>query len=295
MINTADYFAALGPLAVARQERFRRTQSLEVADHAKFGGPDKTHFGSLGSLIVFIARDAARLQQVKAALKGGAAAMQRVVAEIDAQVSALKPGPVDAVIRQVATGPAFGSLTYGGATMADPIFLPPGLDLAVFMAPYNGGRLARQGFTYVEYVEKPQTTGLSLLVLKTDPQLSRAEQAALAAVPSDMTNLNVGVAYMCEYTTVLAAGGAVVGGLVGGLAGVFGGAVVGAVVGGAAGAIVDAALVYAFAHAIGAKTGGPKPFINAAELRRLGPEMSAKQLLNARLEAMQKARLEAVK
>jgi hypothetical protein len=37
--------------------------------------------------------------------------MQRVVGEIDAQTPALKPGSVDAVIRQVATGPAFGSLT----------------------------------------------------------------------------------------------------------------------------------------------------------------------------------------
>jgi hypothetical protein len=40
--------------------------------------------------------------------------------------------------------------------MADPIFLPPGLDLTVFMVPYNGGRLVRQGFTYVEFVEEPQ-------------------------------------------------------------------------------------------------------------------------------------------
>ena len=285
MIKAGEYFEVVQPLAVARQRRFRRTRRLEVVDHEKFGGPDATAFGSPGSFIVFVARDQERMREAKAALKGGASAMERLVAKIDEQMAALKPASFDRIIQDVASSAAFGAITYAGATVADPLFLPPGLDLTAFMVPYNGGRLVRQGFSYVEYVEDPKTTGLSLFVLKTDPELSKAERAALAAVPDDMTNLNVGVAYECTYTTVMAAVGAVVLGA----AGAYIGRVVGGVVGAVGGAVVGAAIDRALVHGLASRLSLQASSLSADELKRLGPELSAKQLLNARLDAMQQA------
>ncbi len=287
MIQSRDYVEALRPLAGARQRRFRRTRRIEVVDHARYGGPEKTGFGSYGSLIIFVGRDAGRVREAKSALKAGEAGMQRLVAGIDAQMSALKPGTVDSVIEQVASAPVFGAITYGGATVADPVFLPPGLDLTAFMVPYSGGRLTRQGFSFVEYVEEPKAEPLSLFVLRTDPELSRAEAAALAGVPSAMTNLHVGVAYECEYTTLMAIAFGVAGGIVGAAAGGVKGAIVGAAAGAVVGAAIDAALV----HAVASRLSLQRSQLGADELRRLGPELSAKQLVNARLEAMQQARL----
>lgn len=276
MINATDYVQALRPLITARQTRFRRTRSIEVLDHAKFGGPEKTDFGVPGSLIVFVARDEEHLGQAKSALKGGKAAIQQMVAGIDKQMNALQPRSIDDVAAGVAKSPAFGALSYAGATIADPVFLPDGLDLTVFIAPYAGGRLVRQGFTFVEYVEQPATAGLALFVLKSEPKLTAAEKSALELIPRSAALLEVGSSYECEYTTLMAAAFGVAGAIVGRAAG--------AVVGAVAGAIVDVALV----HAVASAATAVKPeHLTSEELKRLGPEQSAKQLVNLRLQALQ--------
>ncbi len=278
MIKTSEYVEALRPLIEARQTRFRRTQSIEVVDHKKFGGPEKTALGRPGSLIVFVARDKERLDEAKGALKAGQAETQRMVDRIGKQMNALKPGPIDAVTQEVAKTSAFGALTYAGATIADPIFLPASLDLTAFVVPYSGGRLIGKGFTFVEYVEEPESSGLELFVLKTDPALSPAEKAALDLVPREMSNLLVGAAYECEYTTLMAAAFAVGGALVGGAKGAVAGAVVGAV--------IDVALVHFVASV---RTTAPNTNLTSDALRRTGPELTAKQLLDLRLQALQAA------
>src|SRR5207237_7290422 len=58
--------------------------------------------------------------------------------------------------------------------------------------PYNGGRLARGGFTLAEHPRTEEDTSLDVLVLRNTPPLSKAERSALTKVPAEQRELNVG-------------------------------------------------------------------------------------------------------
>ena len=75
MVKGKAYVEALQPLMQARQERLRRVQPLPVIDHARFGGPTATGFGTPGSLILFLCRTRDDMSNALRTLAGGETAM----------------------------------------------------------------------------------------------------------------------------------------------------------------------------------------------------------------------------
>jgi len=291
MISSKDYMDAIRPLVVERQARVRRTRTLEVLDHAKFGGPAKTAFGSLGSMILFLARTEQRLDEAKRALKSGAPAMKKLMAQVESEMSPLKPRSFDEAIEIASRETSFGALTYGGTSIVDPLFLPAGLDLTVIGIPYSGGRLIRQGFALVEYVADPQTAGLFAFVLKTNPELTTAEKSALSLVPREFATIHVGPAYTCEFTTIMATAGAVAGAVAGGALTGPGGMYVGAAVGLWIGGGIDGMITHELGRMHPLST--PRN-LDTTQLRELGPTLSARKLVSLRVEAMREASLKAI-
>ena len=288
-----SYLEKFQPLIDLRASRLRRVRTLPVIDHAKFGGPTTTGFGTPGSVILFMGRSPEQSKVAMGALKKGKAAMKELLARIGGQMDQLRPGGLDDVIRSLPKQPVIAALTYAGATILDPIWLPRGLDLTVVAIPYSGGRLVHDGFQFTEYVKSEEASGYSAFVLKSSPNLTRAERVALAKVPKHHRNMHVGHGYWCDYTTLAAVGGALVGGLVGVAVGVGVGRAAGAVVGGVGGALVGAiggAIVDAgIVATLEGKRFGHHLHLSPDDIRKLGPSKSARELVKKRRDAMRKA------
>jgi hypothetical protein len=293
MTEADSYVETFRPLMELRQSRLRRIRPLPVIDHAKFGGPMKTGFGTPGSLILFMGRSPEQTKEAMAALKSGKAAMKTLVQRISDQMDQLRPGGLDEVIRSLPAEPIVASLSYAGAPILDPIWLPRGLDMTVIAIPYSGGRLIRDGFQFVEYVEHEKSPSYSTFVLKSTPKLTPAERVALAKVPKHHHSVHVGHGYQCELTTIAAVAFGVAGAVGGAAAGAGVGGVAGAVVGGAAGAaagaIVGAAVDVALVAIVEGKRFGHHLHLDPEDIRKLGPSESAKKLVNKRRDAMKKA------
>jgi hypothetical protein len=293
-MNGADSYAeTFQPLAELRQSRLRRVRTLPVIDHARFGGPMKTGFGTPGSLILFMGRTPEESKEATQALKKGEAAMKELLARISAQMDRLPIGNVEEVVRAAVREPVLAALSYGGVPILDPIWLPHGLDLTVVAIPYSGGRLIREGFQFVEYIKSEDAAAYSAFVLKSAPKLTRAEQVAMARVPKEHRTMHVGHGHKCEYTGLAALAGAVVGATLGGAAGAAAGglaggavgAVGGALIGAVAGAAVDAGVV----ATLEGKRFGHHVHLSGDDIRKLGPSKSARELVKKRRDAMRKA------
>jgi len=100
------------------------------------------------------------------------------------------PEAVDLLVKQ----PVFADLRYGGKTVASHLFVPDDMDIVSVVMPYNGGRLARGGFTLVEHIAEGSHAALTGLLVRAAPPLTRAEAVALSLVPSSQLEANVGVA-----------------------------------------------------------------------------------------------------
>jgi hypothetical protein len=293
MMEATSYVDTFRPLMELRQSRLRRIRPLPVIDHARFGGPTRTGFGTPGSLILFMARSPEHTKEAMAALKSGKAAMKKLIRRISDQMDQLRPGGLDQVIRSLAQQPVVASLTYAGAPILDPIWLPQGLDMTAIAIPYSGGRLLREGFQFVEYVEREDSPGYSSFVLKSTPRLTPAERVALAKVPKHHHSVHVGNGYNCELTTIGAAAFGVAGALggveVGAVAGGPFGAIVGGAVGAVGGAVVGGLIDVALVAIVEGKRFGHRLHLDPEDIKKLGPSESAKQLVNKRRDAMKKA------
>jgi hypothetical protein len=288
-----SYVETFQPLMDLRQSRLRRVSTLPVIDHAKFGGPTATGFGTPGSVILFMGRSPEQSKEAMGALKKGEAAMKELLARISGQMDRLHPGDVNDVIRSLPRQPVVAALTYAGAPIVDPIWLPQGLDLTVVAIPYSGGHLLRGGFQFVEYLKSDDSPGYSAFVLKSAPHLTRAERVALKKVPKNHRNMHVGHGYKCEMTTLAALAGAVVGGVLGAAAGAGMGGAAGAVAGGVGGAIggaiVGAAVDAGVVATLEGKRFGHHLHLSPDDIRKLGPSKSARELVKRRRDAMRKA------
>ena len=285
--------ALQAPLLAEKQSRITRTRALKVVDHAKFGGPEKTGFGSPGSVILFLGRSSKETRQALAALKKGPVAMQKLLKRISDEMDALKPGTPADVLDAAKKEPVLAALNYGGVPLADPIWLPKGLEMTVVAAPYTGGHLIPQGFQLIEWVKKDDAPAYAAFVLKTSPPLTRAEKVALKRVPKSHRTVHIGSAYKCEATAVAALSFGVAGAVGGAAAGAAAGGVIGGVVGGVAGAIggaiVGAAVDAGVVAALEGKQFGKHLHLSGDDIKREGPARSAKRLIEKRRQAMRRA------
>jgi hypothetical protein len=173
----------------------------------------------------------------------------------------------------MAQAPVLADVRYGGNTLNAGITVPQNIDCAVAIFPYNGGRLAEDGFELVEYPKAGTSDRLEAVVVEVSPGLSAAETAALQLVPGSQLGRNIGVSLDC-CTTWWA-----VGFVTAGLAG--------AVALGAAGAATLIVVAGITAVQLGRATN-----LSDAEIKKLGPAASARELLQLRREALLQARFE---
>lgn len=103
------------------------------------------------------------------------------------------------------------SLAGGRFSLGENLFLPDGMDLAYAVLPYNGGAIDGITFSLTQYHD-PDREKIELdaiLVFRSSP-LSPAESAALALLPSDQLDLNVGPIAECWGLTGVAVALAVI-------------------------------------------------------------------------------------
>jgi hypothetical protein len=183
--------AALDRETAKRSIRFHK---LEVIDYTPSSPLPETQLAPTGSITVFLARKGEPLlQEVRTAARTGQGADRRLARKIQRQIALRPKLSVEEAARICAAQPVIAELRYAGATYWKNLFLPDGVPVGTSALPYNGGELAAEGFTLVEYFEEEDADqGFEVVLLRNRPVLSDPEKSALQKVPADMTQVNVG-------------------------------------------------------------------------------------------------------
>ena len=245
------------PLRLEVEKRAVRVTKLEVIKNTtKPESPAPLSFP--GTVTVFIARKGTRaLDEVRAAVAQGGESVQKLQQSLKKQFQGRREISVEEYVKRLPREPVFADIRYGGATLNSGVFLPKGLNLVAIAFPYNGGRLAPEGFALAEHYKDDSDTALEGLVVRTDPPLTEPEKAALRLVPSSQLSRNVGFFDSC-HTTWWA---------------VF---------------FVATAVAATFAVAC-AVVSAPDTHISEQELEKMGPAASARALLALRRQILEKA------
>jgi hypothetical protein len=175
----------------ARQVRFRK---VPVRDYKPTSVLPTKQIALSGTVTLIVGRKESKLFQDLTAemLKPGSGDDCRLAAQLNRSFTDRKPMAFEDLVSCVRRQPVIADLHYGGATLVENILLPEGAEVAVIPLPYNGGRLADDGFSVAEYYGDPDDPEFDLLLVRNEPPLTAAEKAALAAVPADMLAVNVG-------------------------------------------------------------------------------------------------------
>ena len=213
--------------------------------------------GLSGTMVVVLARAGSDvLPELRAALKEGGARLTKFHNRLLEQYRSAQRTSREDAVKAMVQAPVLADVRYGGNTLNSGIHVPQNIDCAVAIFPYNGGKLAAEGFELVQYPKAGAKDRLEGIVVETAPELSAVELAALRLVPASQLGRNVGVSVDCETTYwALAFLGA---GLLGiGLLGTPGSVVL-----------------------------GQETHLTETQIKRLGPAASARELLALRREAL---------
>ncbi|MFO0874088.1 MAG: hypothetical protein U0575_08975 [Phycisphaerales bacterium] len=236
-----------------------RKKALEVIPKKPGPGPDPPPPTLVppGAIGIFIAKKGSGvLDQVReAATKGGAVA-DKFAAKLTSQLKKRKTMSVGDAVDLIAKQSVFADVRYGGATVCNGLFVPKGLDCAVVLLPYNGGRLLADGFQLAEYLQDGTKDGLEGIAVVSQPPLSAAEIAAHLAVPEDQIELNVGFASWCDTTAWAVA------------------------------AVVAVAVLVVVALATAGCVAVVDKHLSEAQIKKLGPAASARKMLDLRRTAL---------
>ena len=176
----------------------------------------------------------------------------RAMRHLAEQLKNRNPMKPDEALHIIKQQPVLASLHYGASTLAQHLFVPRDLDAVVLTLPYNGGSLLTKGFSLIQASAPKSKNRLDGIIVKHAPILSSAEKAALGQLPKDNAGFNVGQPLGCYALTAV--------GLV-------------------AAAIAAGSTLYA------PRVGDPH--IDDAAIRNIGPEATARQLLNMRRKLLQ--------
>jgi hypothetical protein len=177
----------------ARPQRSCRLRMLEYE-------PGTGRTGQLavpGTVTFFLGRHGSPLlAEVEKAIAGNSKVDRALLERVYGSVGKLKPEtlPLAERVRILREQPVLAEIRYGGKTLASHLFTTGEDDLTIVVCPYNGGRLAKEGFTLVERAREESIPGLEALAVVRTPPLTRIEKAAARKVPADQRELNVGVA-----------------------------------------------------------------------------------------------------
>jgi hypothetical protein len=183
-------------------ERPIRVTKIEVLDSTSTPGSKVRPIGPSGSIAVFVARkDTRALSDVRAAVAKGGESLEKVVEELRGKHPQKEINSVEEFVQRMISEPVFADIRYGGDVLNRGVFLPQGVELVVQFFPYNGGRLASEGFSLAEYYKEGSDAALEALAVRVPPHLTVAEKAALRLVPKDQLVHNVGVTPLCGHRT----------------------------------------------------------------------------------------------
>src|SRR6266487_1488474 len=252
---------------VEAQARPIRLTNLEVVDKTSLA--QNAFIGIPGTLTVFVARKgSAALHELREALKAGGEALKQLYRKVGEQAAQVERWTLEEAVQATIQEPVFAELRYGGATLAQGLSVPQGLDMTVLLLPYNGGRLAQEGFILAERFTEGSDAALEALVVRIDPPLTEAERAALQLVPVDQAINNVSANKPCDTTWVAVATVAAVAATP------------------AAHAIVEG--IITVLTILGVTPDDLEPHIPEETLKLLGPAASARKLLEMRREVLSK-------
>ena len=182
---------------VAREVANRpfRQRTIEVLDYKPSSVMPDRQLALSGTITVFIARAGSELikhvrHTVTAKEKDGGD--RRLAAQVRRIFIDRKPKPIDDIVDCIRGERVISQLRHGNATLVENILLPDDLEAAVIPLPYNGGRLAANGLTFVEHYLQDDDQELDVVALRHAPPLTTAEKAALKQVPVEMVEVNVG-------------------------------------------------------------------------------------------------------
>lgn len=193
----------LGAAALEAESRPMRCSPIEILEYTPSSGDPARQLAGPGTVTLFLARKGSPvLDEIRAAASGGQD--QQLTARLRAQSKGRTPLPLNRALEMLKAQPVFADVRYGGLTLASNYFVPGDAACSAVVLPYNGGRLARQGFTLVEHWRAADDSPLQAVALLHAPPLTAAEKAALEQVPADQLELNVGKSYMCWALSAIA-------------------------------------------------------------------------------------------
>ncbi|MCA9277590.1 MAG: hypothetical protein H6815_02235 [Phycisphaeraceae bacterium] len=201
VINKNPQERATAPIYAAMRSRVAEVSSIKILNTTPTTGQRPT-LGLPGSMMVFLSKgNSQAIEEVRtAAIQGGERAAS-IFRHLKKQFACRKTLPIGEAIELISKQSVFAELRYGGNILASGLAVPDDLDYTVLVLPYNGGRLAPEGFELVEYLEEPgQADRLQGIVIQVTPDLSEAE-AELMKAQNDMDRWrNVAYEFDCDTT-----------------------------------------------------------------------------------------------
>jgi hypothetical protein len=170
-----------------------RESKLEVIDGT-------IQLSAPGTLTVYVGRKGTKgIESIRSVKERGR--VDQLNEDINKQIKQTSAVPIYHLPALMVRQPVLADIRYGGGTLIHGFFLPDGVDLFPIPLAYNGGGLAREGFTMIEYHREGTDTALEAVVVRTPPSLTPAEEAALRKVPETQLRNNVAaLAGWCDTT-----------------------------------------------------------------------------------------------
>jgi hypothetical protein len=233
-----------------------RQRTVEAIDYKPASKAPETHLGLEGTITLLAARKGSRLMaDIRYSLRADPVDTRAVAERLYKQYRGRKPRTLSSAVKTVVRQPVFADVLHGDRVLLEGLFVPGDLEVAFIPLPYNGGELAAGGIVVVEHPIAEDTDSLDILVLRHAPPLTRAEESAIRKVPAHQKAMNVGYTLgprACSVLLLLAA------------------------------VVVEAAVV-AVTYAITGKVHlEHMAHIRPSELKRMGPSMSARELVKKR-------------
>lgn len=243
--NFSPYFDE----AYARPVRRNRLEVIQKT-------PDRKHpFAFPGTVFAILCDGSSgKLTAIRDAVNGNGDSARQLLARWTDQTKRRRKVEVGEAVKSLIAAPVFAELEYGGATIANGLQVPSGMDCVILMMPYNGGKLADTGFVLAEHYQENSNASMTGIVVQTAPSLTPAESTALRQVSSEQLRLNVGMVQDCCTT------------------------------GAAVASVVADVVLLAIALLEPAFQGAADLHLSDAEIERLGPNASARRLLQLRRE-----------
>jgi hypothetical protein len=199
--RTTSFADAAGALRLLEQDRSQRAKyrhvphivEIDAETHAAF--PKDALLPMTGTVALFLApRGSEFLRTFENALVSrDARELRRLFSIHGQQLAAFKPylrTPAEYATEITASGSYF-DFGYGRKTLISGLALPSGVDFLPVPFPYNGGELDAHEFFLDEWFHPGKRRDIEILVVKTAPELSEIEVAALKAVPVNDREANL--------------------------------------------------------------------------------------------------------